>query len=187
LFGPLVAAFIVTAVVFGRRGAGDLWRRMIRWRVAPRWWLVAFSPVGFLGIALLGEWIAGAPSEPGSVAISHCSACPGRRTGQLYEFPVQYARDDDPVWVMPGNPANKTWWRNLGAPGRDIELRLAGDDYRGHAIALEGANAPQEVAAGSTTYLVSFPRAARALGIDPSVSAEQRTQLDRVIRAAVMV
>jgi membrane protease YdiL (CAAX protease family) len=32
---------------------------MARWRVAPRWWLAALSPLAFLAVALVGEWIAG--------------------------------------------------------------------------------------------------------------------------------
>jgi membrane protease YdiL (CAAX protease family) len=59
LFGPMVAAFIVTGVVFGRGGIGDLWQRMIRWRVPLRWWLVALSPVAFLAVALVGLRVLG--------------------------------------------------------------------------------------------------------------------------------
>lgn len=36
-FGPTVAGLIVTAVVSGRAGLADLWRRLTRVRVSPRW------------------------------------------------------------------------------------------------------------------------------------------------------
>ena len=101
--------------------------------------------------------------------------------------PSSTRRDDNTVWVMPGSPAHKTWWRNLRPPGSDIELRLAGDDYRAHATALEGAIAPDDVAAGLVTYLAKFPRVARTLGISSSVGAEQRSQVERVAPDAVMV
>lgn len=40
VYGPFVAALIVTGVVSGRAGLTTLWRRVTRWRVAPRWYLV---------------------------------------------------------------------------------------------------------------------------------------------------
>lgn len=41
LLGPLVAAVVVVGVADGRAGLADLGRRMVRWRVAPRWYLAA--------------------------------------------------------------------------------------------------------------------------------------------------
>jgi len=61
LFGPLVAAFLVTAWTVGRAGVADLWRRMVRWRVPARWWLSAVSPLAFLAVALVAERLAGDP------------------------------------------------------------------------------------------------------------------------------
>jgi hypothetical protein len=40
-YGPMIAAFIVLAVVAGRGGTAGLWKQMIRWRVGWRWWLLA--------------------------------------------------------------------------------------------------------------------------------------------------
>ena len=54
LLGPAVAAFVVTALTTGRRGVRDLVGRMARWRVSPRWWLVAVSPAFFLAATLAG-------------------------------------------------------------------------------------------------------------------------------------
>jgi membrane protease YdiL (CAAX protease family) len=46
-FGPLVAALIVLAVVQGRSGLADLGRRMLRWRVGVRWYVLAIAiPLG---------------------------------------------------------------------------------------------------------------------------------------------
>jgi membrane protease YdiL (CAAX protease family) len=59
LFGPAVAALLVVAATTGRSGIAELLRRMVWWRVGWRWWLVAFSPVAFVGIALLGAWVSG--------------------------------------------------------------------------------------------------------------------------------
>jgi membrane protease YdiL (CAAX protease family) len=53
LFGPAIAAVVVTACTMGRPGVRDLLARMARWRVPGRWWLVAVSPVAFLALALI--------------------------------------------------------------------------------------------------------------------------------------
>jgi uncharacterized protein len=59
LFGPLVAAFVVTAVVAGRAGVMDLLKRMVRWRAHPGWYLVALSPLLFYGLAALAMGLGG--------------------------------------------------------------------------------------------------------------------------------
>jgi hypothetical protein len=57
----------------------------------------------------------------------------GRRTGRSYELPVQYARDGDRVWILPGAPGRTTWWRNLRG-GAAVDLVLAGHDRHGRAV-----------------------------------------------------
>ena len=52
LLAPMLAAFIVTARTRGRTGVHDLLRRMGRWRIGWRWWLMALSPLCFLGVAI---------------------------------------------------------------------------------------------------------------------------------------
>lgn len=52
LLGPMIAALIVTWFAWGRRGVIDLLRRMTRWRVGIRWWLVAISPLAFAAMAV---------------------------------------------------------------------------------------------------------------------------------------
>jgi membrane protease YdiL (CAAX protease family) len=67
LMMPMVAALVVTAWRKGRQGLADLFRRMIRWRVALRWWLAAVGlPLLFLACGLItyriteGAWPAAA-------------------------------------------------------------------------------------------------------------------------------
>lgn len=51
--GPLVAALLVTWASGGRRGIEELWRRITRWRVEPRWYLIVFLlPVALALISL---------------------------------------------------------------------------------------------------------------------------------------
>jgi uncharacterized protein len=59
LLGPAIAAVVVTAWTMGRPGVRDLLARLARWRVPLRWWLVAASPVAFLGLALAAMAAAG--------------------------------------------------------------------------------------------------------------------------------
>ena len=66
LFGPAVAAVLVTAWTMRRAGIRDLLGRVVRYRVPLRWWLVAVSPAAFLGLALTAMAAAGRalPSVP---------------------------------------------------------------------------------------------------------------------------
>lgn len=61
LLGPAIAAVIVVAWTTGRPGLRDIGTRMVRWRVPARWWLVALSPVVFLGLALIAMIAFGRP------------------------------------------------------------------------------------------------------------------------------
>lgn len=89
----------------------------------------------------------------------------GRRTGREYTFPVQYAEDGPALWVLPGRPDTKTWWRNLLEPAR-VGLHWRGQDLGGSARVLDGGREPWAVEAGLRAYLTRFPRTARRLGVD---------------------
>lgn len=53
--GPIVAATIVTAISFGSTGIGQLWRRITRWHVALRWYLIAlFGPLALYVVSAVG-------------------------------------------------------------------------------------------------------------------------------------
>jgi hypothetical protein len=60
----------------------------------------------------------------------------GRRTGRVYELPVQYTRDGDHIWITPGSPEFKTWWRNLRG-GAGVDLVLAGQARHGQAMVID--------------------------------------------------
>jgi membrane protease YdiL (CAAX protease family) len=52
-FGPLVAALLVTWATGGRRGIAELWGRIKKWRVEPRWYLIVFLlPVALALVSL---------------------------------------------------------------------------------------------------------------------------------------
>ena len=63
--GPLVAAVVVTAATDGVAGLRDLGARMLRVRVALRWYGVALLvPAGLLAVVLAIMAVAGAPLPP---------------------------------------------------------------------------------------------------------------------------
>jgi hypothetical protein len=88
---------------------------------------------------------------------------PGRCTGRLYELPVQYARNGNRIWILPGSPERKTWWRNM-RDGANVRLVLAGREFRGHALVIDRSR-EQEWAEGLAIYLHAVPQARRALGL----------------------
>ncbi|WP_454083356.1 CPBP family glutamic-type intramembrane protease [Georgenia sp. Marseille-Q6866] len=51
-FGPPVAALFVTGLVDGRAGVRTFLRRLVQWRVAPRWYVVAIVGLPALGVAV---------------------------------------------------------------------------------------------------------------------------------------
>ena len=51
MIGPIVAAFLMSAIVGGGAGIKDLLSRLGRWHVAGRWYVVALSPLAFFAIA----------------------------------------------------------------------------------------------------------------------------------------
>jgi membrane protease YdiL (CAAX protease family) len=53
-FGPFLAAIVVLALTEGKAGIAGLFRRMIRWRVAPGWYAVALLLPAVLALAATG-------------------------------------------------------------------------------------------------------------------------------------
>ncbi|HET7602212.1 MAG TPA: nitroreductase/quinone reductase family protein [Gemmatimonadales bacterium] len=64
----------------------------------------------------------------------------GRTTGRSWTLPLQYAERDGSIWIVPGNPAHKRWWRNL-AGDAPATLTIRGKTYIGIGEALTGAAA----------------------------------------------
>jgi membrane protease YdiL (CAAX protease family) len=87
----------------------------------------------------------------------------GRRSGRAVTLPVQYAAGDDALWVWPGHPQTKTWWRNLDVAA-PVRLRLLGQDLDATAQALHGGQDPAEVQRGLRAWAGRFPRSAARAG-----------------------
>lgn len=87
----------------------------------------------------------------------------------------------DVVWIVPGQPEKKLWWRNFRFPG-DVELLLSGVLKHGTAVAIEGRMDPDTVAAGLEAYLKAFPKVRKAIekGAGDSQDAARRAVIVRV-------
>ena len=74
----------------------------------------------------------------------------GRTTGRTWTLPLQYAERDGSIWIVPGNPAHKRWWRNL-AGDAPATLTIKGKTYigLGEALTGEAANAARPALARS--------------------------------------
>ena len=84
----------------------------------------------------------------------------GRKSGKTYTLPVQYVQADKQIYILPGAPEQKTWWRNLrgGAP---VHLRLCGQDLSAQAEVLAGEANGDEIGKILDSYLRRFPAAAQ--------------------------
>jgi deazaflavin-dependent oxidoreductase (nitroreductase family) len=84
----------------------------------------------------------------------------GRKSGRAYCLPVQYVQTGDLIYVFPGAPEKKTWWRNLrgGAP---VVLRLRGQDRRANAELLSGEADCTTIAEALHLYVQRFPPSAQ--------------------------
>src|SRR5215212_4778787 len=69
LFGPSVAALVITAATEGRAGLGRWLRLIVRWRVGLRWYL--FVLLGLPAVMVLGTLL-----RPGALASFDISALP---------------------------------------------------------------------------------------------------------------
>ena len=52
----------------------------------------------------------------------------GRKSGKYFTLPVQYARCDRTIYILPGSPGQKTWWRNFRT-GLPVQVVLHGKAY----------------------------------------------------------
>jgi deazaflavin-dependent oxidoreductase (nitroreductase family) len=80
----------------------------------------------------------------------------GRKSDKRYALPVQYVQNGDSIYIVPGNPEKKTWWRNLrgGAP---VRVTLRGKVLEGDGRLLDPVVDAEIMAAGLGLYLRRFP------------------------------
>jgi deazaflavin-dependent oxidoreductase (nitroreductase family) len=84
----------------------------------------------------------------------------GRKSGKEYTLPVQYAQDGNHIYIAPGAPEQKTWWRNLKG-GAEVKLILRSETLSGKAILLSQETEADTIAKGFGLYLQHFPSLAK--------------------------
>jgi deazaflavin-dependent oxidoreductase (nitroreductase family) len=80
----------------------------------------------------------------------------GRKSGKEYTLPVQYVRSGKTIYIVPGMPEQKTWWRNLKG-GLPVKISLRGQILNGEGRLLDSQNDSTEAATGFGLYLQCFP------------------------------
>ena len=103
-------------------------------------------------------------------------SCCGRKTGREYHLPVQYAQAGNIIYIVPGMPEQKTWWRNLN-DAAPVKLTLRGQSLAGNAVVLKAESDADAIMAGFDVYLRRFPAIAKvnhiSQAVDGSFNAEE--------------
>jgi len=84
----------------------------------------------------------------------------GRKSGKEYTLPVQYAQNGNVIYIVPGMPEQKTWWRNLKG-GLPLRITLRGQVFSGDGRLLDPQLDLAEAATGFGLYLQRFPSLAQ--------------------------
>jgi membrane protease YdiL (CAAX protease family) len=102
-YGPMLAALIMTWLADGREGLRELFRRMLKWRLRPVWWLVAIAPLILYGlVAVTLRAIQG--SMPDVAAVGRVDFMPSLGIGALF------------FWVLTFGFGEETGWRGYALP-----------------------------------------------------------------------
>lgn len=96
LAGPVLAALVVTAVVWGRTDLRDLLARMSRCRMSKLWWAATLSPLAFLGVGLVVAWVAGGP--PRASDFGRYSGLPAMGVVAVWVIAILLAFGEETGW-----------------------------------------------------------------------------------------
>src|SRR5262245_53585987 len=101
VYGPSIAAILVTAFTTGGAGVRALLGKLVRWRFSPVYYLAVLVGVPLVAIIAghLGEWLMGIPAAP------HISAIPG----WIKVLPIALILD-------PGPLGEELGWRGFALP-----------------------------------------------------------------------
>jgi len=84
----------------------------------------------------------------------------GRKSGKAYTLPVQYVQTGHTLYIVPGMPERKTWWRNLKG-GLPVQLTLRGQVLNGNGRLLDPQRDAAEIVIGLGHYFRRFPPSAQ--------------------------
>jgi deazaflavin-dependent oxidoreductase (nitroreductase family) len=103
----------------------------------------------------------------------------GKKSGKGYTLPVQYAQAGKKIYIIPGWPQKKTWWRNLKG-GLPVKITLRGQEVAGNGIVLEQPQDAAEILFGMQQKLHNSAQLAKMYNVrfetDGSLNAEDLRQ-----------
>jgi hypothetical protein len=111
----------------------------------------------------------------------------GRKSGKEFTLPVQYAEDDHFIFIVPGMPERKSWWRNF-RESTPVRLTLRGEVVSSTGILLDTATQMEEIVTGIEVYFRGFPAYAKNYHIRTVPSGGWDTEdLHRAAISGVMI
>jgi membrane protease YdiL (CAAX protease family) len=102
-YGPMLSAMIVTGLTEGFPGLKKLWSRMVLWRVKPKWWLAAVSPLGLYLFAGTTLWVFQGV-QVDLVSMGEVDFLPPLGLAAL------------PLWILTFGIGEETGWRGFVLP-----------------------------------------------------------------------
>jgi membrane protease YdiL (CAAX protease family) len=102
-YGPMLSALIMTWLTDGLDGLKELLARILKWRVQPVWWLVAFSPLGLFAVfAIMKRFIQGEWMDFG--LLGQVNFLPNLGLGALF------------LWIFTFGLGEEIGWRGYALP-----------------------------------------------------------------------
>ncbi len=138
------------------------------WPAAPPVMLWSMTLVNRFVSALLGSPLHRLMS--GSVDLVRYT---GRRSGNQFTTPTQYARDGDDMVVLVADPDAKSWWRNF-QDGRAVDVLVRGQWRPMTDRVVVAADEAELAIRLLEAYLRRFPKAARGLGEGSTAQRAER-------------
>ena len=83
----------------------------------------------------------------------------GRKSRRRITLPVNYVQSGETIFILPGMPERKTWWKNL-LGGAEVEVLLRGQVCKGVGEVVQGSENTQAVADALHLYFQRFPASA---------------------------
>jgi hypothetical protein len=103
----------------------------------------------------------------------------GRKSGREFTLPVQYTEAGQKIYIIPGMPEQKTWWRNLKG-GLPVKLTLRGQVLNGEGLVLDPQNEAAEILTATELSLKRSAKLAKMYHVrtevDGSLNAEDLRQ-----------
>lgn len=110
----------------------------------------------------------------------------GKKSGKVYALPVEYAQIGQTIYIVPGMPEHKSWWRNLrgGAP---VRLWVRGRELSARAEVVEDGRGGADLVDGLDAYFRKFPASAKMRGMARMDGQFDREQLRSAAQSMTIV